>query len=77
LLRAYVDPSPSAAADLFARLKTFFGKGSTAVTGVGDEAYLDKDRGLHARKGKVRFFIGGAGTNKQLTDLANGIVGQL
>ena len=53
-----------------------FGK-TTAVAGVGDEAYLDKDRGLHVRKGKVRFFIGGAGTDKQLTDLANGVVGQL
>src|SRR5260370_33632764 len=60
LLRAYVDPSPAAAADLFARLKSFFGKGSTAVAGVGDEAYLDKDRGLHVRKVKVRVFICGA-----------------
>ena len=77
LFRAYVDPSPSAAADLFARLKSFFGKGSTAITGVGDEAYLDTNRGLHVRKGKVRFFIGGAGTDKQLRDLANGIVGEL
>jgi len=77
LLRAYVDPSPAAAADLFARLKSFFGNGSTAVAGVGDEAYLDKDRGLHVRKGKVLFIGGGAGTDKQLTDLANGVVGQL
>ena len=77
LLRAYVDPSPAAAADLFARLKSFFGKGSTAVAGLGDEAYLDKDRGLHVRQGKVRFFIGGAGTDKQLRDLANGVIGQL
>src|SRR5229473_5218060 len=77
LLRAYVDPSPAAAADLFARLKSFFGNGSTAVAGGGDEAYLDKDRGRHVRKGKVRFSIGGAGTDKQLTDLANGVVGQL
>src|SRR5260370_32519551 len=65
LLRAYVDPSPAAAADLFARLKSFFGKGSTAVAGVGDEAYLDKDRGFHVRKGKVRFFIGGVGGDQQ------------
>src|SRR6266568_7011042 len=77
LLRAYVDPSPAAAADLFARLKSFFGKGSTAVDGIGDEAYLDVNRGLHVRKGKARFFIGGAGSEKQLTDLANGIIGQL
>ncbi len=77
LLRAYVDPSPAAAAELFARLKSFFGKGSTAVAGVGDEAYMDTSHGLHVRTGKVRFFISGAGTDKQLTDLANGIVGQL
>ena len=77
LFRAYVDPSSAAAADLFARLKGFFGKGSTAVAGVGDEAYLDKDRGLHVRKGKVRFFIGGSASDKQLSDLANGVVGQL
>ncbi len=77
LLRAYVDPSPAAAAELFARLKSFFGKGSTAVAGVGDEAYMDTSHGLHVRKGKVRFFTSGAGTDKQLTDLANGIVGQL
>ncbi len=77
LLRAYVDPSPAAAADLFARLKSFFGKGSTAVAGVGDEAYLDKDRGFHVRKGKVRFFIGGSASDKQLRDLAIGVVGEL
>src|SRR5229473_3472130 len=70
LLRAYVDPSPAAAAELFARLKSFFGKGSTAVAGVGDEAYMDTSHGLHVRKGKVRFFTSGAGTDKQLTDLA-------
>jgi hypothetical protein len=77
LLRAYVDPSPAAAAELFARLKSFFGRGSTSVTGVGDEAYMDASHGLHVRKGKVRFFIGGAGTDTQLRDLAGGIVGQL
>ena len=78
LLRAYVDPSPSAAADLFARLKGFFGKGSTPVAGIGDEAYSDANRGLHVRKGKVRFMIGGgAASDKQLRDLASGVVGQL
>ena len=75
--RVYVDPSPSESADLFARLKTYFGKGSTPVSGVGDEAYLDKDHGLHVRKGKVRYFLDGAGTPKQKTDLAAGIAGQL
>ncbi|HXJ88789.1 MAG TPA: hypothetical protein VMS18_18360 [Candidatus Binatia bacterium] len=77
LFRIYVDPSPSASADLFAKLKTYFGSGSTAVTGVGDEAYLDKLHGLHVRKGKVRFFLDGAGTPKQKSDLAVGIAGQL
>jgi len=75
--RVYVDPSPSASADLFARLKVYYGKGSTEVSGLGDEAYIDKDHGLHVRKGKVRYFLDGAGTPKQKTDLAAGIAGQL
>ena len=74
LFRAYVDPSASA--DLFAKLKTYFGSGSTEVSGVGDEAYLDKTHGLHVRKGKVRYFLDGAGTPKQKSDLAIGIAGQ-
>jgi len=77
LFRVYVDPSPSASADLFAKLKNYFGSGSTAVSGVGDEAYLDKEKGLHVRKGKVRYFLDGAGTPKQKNDLALGIAGQL
>ena len=75
--RVYVDRSPSESADLFARLKTYYGTGSTPVNGVGDEAYFDKDHGLHVRKGKVRYFLDGAGTLKQKTDLAAGIAGQL
>ncbi len=77
LFRAYVDPSPSASADLFAKLKSYLGDGSTNVSGVGDEAYLDKDRGLHVRKGKVRYFLDGAGTPKQKNELAVAIAGQL
>ena len=77
LFRVYVDPSPSASADLFARLKMYFGSGSTTVSGVGDEAYLDKGQGLHVRKGKVRYFLDGAGTPKQKNDLALGVAGQL
>lgn len=77
LFRVYVDPSPSASADLFAKLKGYLGSGSTAVSGVGDEAYLDKEKGLHVRKGKVRYFLDGAGTPKQKSDLAVGIAGQL
>src|SRR5579863_1034019 len=75
--RVYVDPSPSESADLFAKLKVYFGKDSTTVSGLGDEAYIDKDHGLHVRKGKVRYFLDGAGTDKQKTDLATGIAAQL
>lgn len=74
---AYVDPSASASADLFARLKSWFGMGSTAVTGVGDEAYMDKSHGLHVRKGKVRYFLSGSATDAQLKDLASYVAGQL
>jgi len=77
LFRAYADPSPAAATDLFARLKKFFGQGSTPVAGLGDEAYSDVNHGLHVRQGKVRFFISGSATDKQLKDLAGGVVGQL
>ena len=78
LFRAYVDPSPAAAAELFARLKSFFGRGSASVAGIGDEAYLDAQHGLHVRKGKVRFFVSAkAASDKQLSDLAIGVVGQL
>jgi len=77
LFRVYVDPSPSASADLFAKLKAYFGSGSTAVTDVGDEAYLDEDKGLHVRKGKVRYFLDGAGTPKQKNDLAVAVAKQL
>jgi hypothetical protein len=77
LFRAYADPSSAASAELFARLKGFFGRGSTDVAGVGDEAYVDAQHGIHVRKGKVRFFISGSGTDKQLRDLAVGVAGQL
>jgi hypothetical protein len=77
LFRAYVDPSAAAATELFARLKSFFGTGSTSVPGVGDEAYVDVSHGLHVRKGKVRFFLSGSATDKQLKDLANEVIGRL
>lgn len=77
LFRVYVDPSPSASTDLFARLKSYLGDGSTSVSGVGDEAYLDKEHGLHVRKGKVRYFLDGAGTPKQKNELAVAIAGRL
>lgn len=79
LFRAYVDPSPAASAELFARLKSFFGRGSTSVAGLGDEAYIDTGHGLHVRKGKVRFFLSATSgaTDKQLKDLGLGVAGQL
>ena len=77
LFRVYLDPSASASADLFAKLKSYFGTGSKDVSGVGDEAYLDKLGGLHVRKGKVRYFLSGTRDSKKLNDLANGIASQL
>jgi len=47
------------------------------VSGVGDEAYLDKLGGLHVRKGKVRYFLSGTRDSKKLNDLARGIAAQL
>ena len=70
LFRAYVDPSASASAALFAKLKMFFGSGSTDVSGVGDEAYMDKLHGIHVRKGKVRYYITGPREEKPITSLA-------
>jgi len=77
LFRIYVDPSPESAKGLFAKLKQYFGSGSTPVADIGDEAYVDKNRGLHVRKDKVRFFIDGSGTDQQRKDLAKGINEQL
>lgn len=77
LFLVYVDPSVPASTDLFAKLKSYFGKGSTDVSGVGDEAYLDKSGALHVRKGKVRYFLDGSTDGKQLKDLANAIAAQL
>lgn len=80
--RAYVDPSPEAAKDLFARLGRFY-QPQSPVAGLGDEAYFDKDHGLHVRKGKVRFFLSldvrhfAPDNEKQLKDLAASVAGQL
>jgi hypothetical protein len=54
--RAYADPSPAAATELFAKLSKFYGP-PTPISGMGDEAYLDAQHALHVRKGKVRFYI--------------------
>ena len=80
--RAYVDPSPSAAADLFARLGKFYSP-QTPVPGLGDEAYFDPAHALHVRKGKVRFYINlepmdfTPAIEKQLKDLAGRVAGRL
>src|ERR1035438_7978523 len=80
--RAYVDPSPSAAADLFARLGKFYSP-QTPVPDLGDEAYFDPAHALHVRKGKVRFYINLEPMNfspaieKQLKDLAKQVTGRL
>ena len=79
--RAYVDPSPAVAADLFSRLSKFYGT-PTPVPGLGDEAYFDREHALHVRKGKVRFYlnlnpIGNPPKEKQLGDLASRVVAQL
>ena len=77
MFRVYVDPSASASADLFAKLKSYFGSGAKDVSGVGDEAYLEKLGGLHVRKGKVRYFLSGTQDTEKLNDLAKGIAAQL
>lgn len=60
--RAYADASPSQATDLFARLSQFYGT-PTQVQGLGDQAYFDKDHALHARKGRVRFYLDDRASN--------------
>ena len=80
--RAYVDPSPSAAADLFARLSKFYGR-QTPIAGLGEEAYFDEQHGLHVRTGKVRFYLKLEPTDftpaieKQLKELASRVAGRL
>jgi hypothetical protein len=77
LFRAYADPSPSAAADLFAKLGMFYSP-QTPVSGLGDKAYFDPNHGLHVLKGRVRFFISmGEFDEKQAKALATYIVGEL
>jgi len=80
--RAYVDPSPSAATELFAKLGKFYSP-QTPVASLGDEAYFDPQHALHVRKGKVRFYLNLDPVNsaptveKQLKDLAGRVVGRL
>lgn len=81
--RAYVDPSPSDATALFAKLKLFYSP-PTPVTGVGDEAYFDPQHAIHVRKGKVRYYLNLSpikaftpAIEKQIKDLANHVAAQL
>jgi hypothetical protein len=76
LFRIYFDPSAGDATSLFAQLKMFYGP-PKAVPGVGDEAYFDSRHGLHVRKGNVRFFLQGSGSDERLTDLAHTVAGKL
>jgi hypothetical protein len=69
LFRIYFDPSPDAATKLFAQLKMFYSP-PKPVAGLGDEAYFDSRNGLHVRKGNVRFFLQGSGSQDQLVELA-------
>jgi hypothetical protein len=63
-------------------LSKFYGP-QTPITGLGDEAYFDRQHGLHVRKGKVRFYINlepmdfTPAIEKQLKDLASRVAGQL
>lgn len=54
--RAYVDPSPTASADLFSKLSKYYGP-PTPVKDLADEAYFDSQHAIHVRKGKVRFYL--------------------
>jgi len=80
--RVYVDPSPAAATDLFAKLRVFYSP-PTAVSKLGDEAYLDPQHALHVRKGRVRFYLNlspvgdATATEKQLEALAGKVLGAL
>jgi hypothetical protein len=76
LFRIYFDPSVDEAAKLFAQLKMFYSP-PQPVTGVGDEAYFDSRHGLHARKGNVRYFLQGSGSDERLKELAQVVAKKL
>ena len=76
--RIYYDGSANDATALFAKLKVFYSP-NTPASGIGDEAYFDKEGALHARKGNVRFYLN-IGTDKQqaaVTKLGEIVAGQL
>ncbi|HUB18553.1 MAG TPA: hypothetical protein VL990_07950, partial [Acidobacteriaceae bacterium] len=76
LFRIYFDPSPDGATRLFAQLKMFYSP-PKAVPGVGDEAYFDSRHGLHVRKGNVRYFLQGTGSDDRITELAQVVAKKL
>ena len=80
VLIGYIDPSAAEAKATFERLSTFFPPESK-VTGVGDEAYIDKNGAIHVLKGKYRYFIridgGGAQGKAQVQNLAGLVAGVL
>lgn len=76
LFRIYFDHSATEATELHARLKMFFGSGSTSAA-VGDEAYFDRNHALHARKGNVRFFLSDGDDQTKVSALGNAVAGQL
>ena len=79
LFRAYVDPSPSAAKELFSKLKILYSP-PVPVPDLGDEAYFDPRHAIHVRKGKVRFFLSFNDEptgEKPLKDLASQVAARL
>lgn len=76
LFRIYFDPSPEEAARLFAQLKMFYSP-PKPVPGLGDDAYFDPKHGLHVRKGDVRYFLQGSGSEERLTDLGQVVAKKL
>ncbi len=81
LFRVYFDASAAQATELHARLKMFFGKGSTSAS-VGDEAYVDRSDAIHVRKGNVRYFLtishgNTPGGREQILALAAQVAGEL
>ena len=79
LFRAYIDPSPSDAKELFGKLRVLYSP-PIPVPNLGDEAYFDPRHAIHVRKDKVRFFLSfsdEATAEKPLKDLASQVAARL
>lgn len=74
--RIYFDPSPDEATRLFAQLRMFYSP-PRPVPGLGDDAYFDPHHGLHVRKGNVRYFLQGPGSEENLTALGQMVAKKL